>query len=140
MRLETFFDPRVSEWVSERLGYKRGFGNCHALGVLRGESLIAGVVYHDWSPENETVQLSAAADDRRWLSRQVVRDVLGYPFSFAQTSFIQTDMENPARAIFRKLGATEHVIPRLLGRTKDGVICALTDDAWKASKYGKANG
>lgn len=111
------------------------------MGVARNGEVIGGVVYHNWSPENETIEISAAALDSGWTNRAIVREIFNFPFSFCQMVIAQTDAENPVRAVFAKLGAQEIHIPRLMGRHRDGVVCALTDDAWRESKFsGAANG
>lgn len=139
------WDVKVADWVAQQLpDCERGFGECQALGVVRRGQLIAGFVYHNWCPERETIEMSGATvhgGRRHWATREIVAQIWGYPFSFCQMAWIQTDPSNPARAIWRKIGATEHEIPRLFGRDRDGVVLTLTDDAWNATKYARlANG
>lgn len=135
------WDRRVADWVAAQIpDCERGFGECQALGVVRNDELVAGFVYHDWCPERETIQISGASKHggaRHWATPQIVAEIFDYPFRHCQMAWMQTDPANPARAIWRKLGATEHEIPRLFGRNRDGVVLTLTDDAWKATKYAK---
>jgi hypothetical protein len=131
------WDARIAEWVADRLGYETGFGACQALGVVRNGDLRGAVVYHDWQPQHETIALSAFAVDRKWLDRRTIKAVFDYPFSFCQMVWVQTDLDNPARAIFLKLGSDEIVVPRLFGRDRNGVILTLTDDQWRKTKYAR---
>ena len=129
-------DEAVSGWVAQNLGFDRGFGDSRALGVARDDVLIAGVVYHDWYPEHETIQVSAYAQDRHWLTPQIIREIFHYPFSFCQAVFAQTSPDNaPTRAVFRKLGASEMTVPRLMGRQQDGILICLTQEAWEKTRY-----
>lgn len=138
MRCE--FSPHYADWVAERIPHcTRGFGECQAVGVLRGGNVIAGVVYHNWSPEFGTIELSAAADDRRWLTRPVIHEVLAYPFGFCQMVFAQHKADNPARAIWQRLGADEYLIPRFHGIGAVAAIATLTKESWMAGKYHKGD-
>lgn len=134
MRFE--YDPRVAGWVAARIpACQRGFGDCRSVGVFRDGALIAGVVYHNWSPEFETIEMSAAANTRSWLTRSIIHQVFAYPFGFCQMVFAQHSTDNPVREIWKRLGADEHLIPRLHGRDTVAAIATLTKEAWMAGKY-----
>lgn len=57
-----------------------GFGDSCAIGVASPSGLIAGVVYHDYQPEFETIQLSMAASSPMWARKENLRALLSYPF------------------------------------------------------------
>ena len=73
----------VRGWVRERIEVMRGaeFGPSTARGVMDGKRLIAGVVYHDWQPWFQAIQVSCAADNPRWARRGIMSEILAYPFS-----------------------------------------------------------
>lgn len=134
-----FFDVRVADWVAARIpGCERGFGKCQALGVAHDGRVVGGMVFHNWSPEFGTIEISAAADDPRWLTREVINMALDYVFDGAgcQMVMAQQDPENKrAVRLWKALGAQEYIIPRLRGRNNAGSIVTLTDDAWARSKF-----
>lgn len=74
----------VAQWAADRIDHvssHRGFGPSSAIGVISDTGrLIAGVVYHDWQPEARSIQISMAADSPIWARREVIRDLLAYPF------------------------------------------------------------
>jgi hypothetical protein len=118
-------------WVGSRInGGHRGFGNCKAVGVAHQGRIIAGVVLHDWSPETGVIELTAAADDRRWMTRHVVTEILSYPFGFARMVVARFAPDGPPRRIFAALGADEFRIPRLAGPDSDLIIATLTREQW----------
>jgi RimJ/RimL family protein N-acetyltransferase len=122
----------VAAFVAEQLGYTRGFGECAAIGF--GNPLVAGVVYHNWQPEHGVIELSAASTRRDWLTRGNLRTIFEYPFTQIECQLcVARISENNARArrIWRALGATEHIIPRLRGRDESEVIATLTIEAWR---------
>ncbi|MDX5367913.1 MAG: N-acetyltransferase [Alphaproteobacteria bacterium] len=126
----------VAEWVALRVpGCQRGFEPCKAIGVERDGRLIAGIVYHNWSPEAEVIEVTGAADDRRWMTREILGGLFGYPFGFCQMIIAQHDRENHIRRIWKALGADEYVIPRLRGRDRDGYIATITKEQWAASPF-----
>ncbi len=138
MRLLFGHDQAVSAWTAARIeGCARGFGKCKAIGVVHGGDLIAGVVFHDWNPEAEIIELSAAATDRRWMTRNNFTEILNYPFGFCQMIVARAAPDGPPRRIFRAIGADEFVIPRLGGRGKDGIIATLTREQWAVSPLNK---
>lgn len=131
------WDNRVAEWVGRRIeGGERGFGECKAMGVMHGEALVAGIVFHNWSPEAETIEVTAAADHRAWATRSVLNEGFGYVFSFCQAAVARTSVTNmPVRRLWKAFGANEYIIPRLRGRNAAEAIYLLTDDQWSASKF-----
>lgn len=123
-------------------GERVDFGECQAIGFLSpGGVLCAGFVYHDWQPEAETIEISAAATSPRWVSRGAVRLAFGYPFEQlgCQLVYVRTTPENRAvRRCMSALGGREYEIPRLLGRDRSGLLITLSVEAWEAWK-GHAN-
>lgn len=77
-------DAAIAGWVAERVPNvrARGFGKCVAIGVPNRDNtkLIAGVVFNDYFPEFGTMQLSMAADNPMWARREVIAELLRYPF------------------------------------------------------------
>lgn len=120
------------EWVARQLGFERGFGECTFLTF--GDPIVAGVVYHNYCPEAGVIELSAASVDRKWLTKDRLRQIYGYPFDQigCQMVVARYSAENKrVRRIWTALGATEYVIPRLRGRDEAEVIATLTVEAWR---------
>lgn len=136
MPYSLLYDDRVADWVAAHIdGCGRGFDECKAIGVVKDNSLVAGIVYHNWCPEFETIEVSGAAVDKRWMTRPVLKGLFGYPFSFCQMILAQHDADNHIRRIWKAIGADEYRIPRLRGRTRDGYIATLTKEQWEASRF-----
>ena len=134
-----FFDDRVAEWVARNIeGCNLGFGNCRALGVAHKGELVAGLVFHNWEPENGLIEISAAATHRGWMTRKVVNTAMEYAFDGLECQAIVARISAinlPARKIWQALGSDEYTIPRLRGRETAGCIYLLTDDAWRRSRF-----
>ena len=129
----------VAAWVASKIpGCERGFDACIALSV--GSPLVAGVVFHNWNPEGGVMEMSAAADSPRWLSRPVLRAMHSYIFDDAacQIAVLRVSERNERMLkIAERYGYTAHRIPRLRGRNEAEVVLTLTDDDWRASKFHK---
>lgn len=140
--MRAVWNDRIAPWVAEQIPHcGRGFGECRGLSVhdARGR-LAAGVVFHDWWPERGLIQLSCAAQDRRWLTRNVARAVWGYAFSVARMAMAYTDEGNgPVRRIWRACGAEESVIPNLYGVGAHCVVLTLTRPDWERSRLSGVN-
>lgn len=131
-------DEQVTAWVAAHIsGCERGFDAARALGVVdRRGNIVAGVVFHDWNPERGLVELSAAATDRRWMTRRVVKAVFGYAFAVARMVVTRTSEKNtPVRKMWQAFGATEYIIAGLWADDEAGVIYTLTQEqlreVWK---------
>lgn len=72
-------DAQVIAWVAERIeGYCASPG-AKALGVVRGESLVAAVTYENFNGVH-VESCIAAMPGAGWASRRVLRHLFGYPF------------------------------------------------------------
>jgi RimJ/RimL family protein N-acetyltransferase len=132
----------VAAFVSRLIpGCDRGFGPCQAIGFTgdHGE-LVAGVVYHNWSPEHGTIELSAASTRRNWTTRDRIKTVFGYPFDVVgcRIAIARISEHNTrARRIWRSLGASEYTIPKLRTPQEAEVIYTLDADDWRKSKFAR---
>lgn len=116
------------------------FGECVCMGVEIDGMPAGAVVYHDYNPRAGVIEMSAAADDKRWLSRDVLREMFDYPFKGLRVQMVVTRVSADARQkhlhrIFWAYGFKSQCIPRLFGRFEDGLLFRLTDDDWEASKF-----
>ncbi|MFE0015980.1 N-acetyltransferase [Mesorhizobium sp. NPDC059054] len=134
----------MATWVARHIpGCARGFGNCRAMGVLNGDRLVAGMVYHDWAPEHGVIEISGAATTPCWLTRPVLWQMFAYPFLgiACQMVVMRVSERNEqwnGRGLPRLLkayGFDKHTIPRLYGRHENGLVFTLTDDAWRANRF-----
>lgn len=128
----------VAGFVATLLG-EEGFGACQAIGFLSETgALEAGVVYHNWNPTTEVIEISAASTTRSWCTKARLRLIFGYPFEQIGCQMVVARIsEKNARAlrIWRALGATEHRIPRLYGRDEAASVMTITDDDWFAGRF-----
>jgi RimJ/RimL family protein N-acetyltransferase len=106
------------------------------MAVLDGEGrMVAGIVFHNYSPEHGVIEVSAAATTPRWATREVLNAALGYVFAHCQMAVARIAEDNlPARRLWKALGATEYILSRMRGRTASDALQLLTDDAWAQSK------
>lgn len=104
------------------------FGPCQAIGFEDADGqLVAGVVYHDWDPNRETIALSVASTSKRWMSRSVCRLIFDYPFEQIGCRLVWGRTDEPIIGrVFKALGGDGFVIPGLW------TIVTLTDDQWRA--------
>lgn len=126
----------IAAFVASQIeGCARGFADFTTMGVTDGGELIAGIVYHNYSPEAGVIELSAAATSKRWLTRRVLKAMFLYPFDEigCQMVVLRVAEDNQGMVdIARRFGFTSHRIPRLRGRGEAEIIFTLTDDDWRA--------
>lgn len=82
MELIFGYDAIVADWVAERIPHvgQDGFGPCVAMGVMQGNSLIAGAVFHNEIKAYGIGEMSFAATSPRWATRATIRGILAIPF------------------------------------------------------------
>lgn len=104
------YDESVAKWVSEKIG-NPDFGLCRAIGVLKDDNLIAGVVYSNYieSPDGRPImcEISMAAIDKRWANKYTLNKLFAYPFIQLKVERVQvsTPVESRGvRKINEKLG------------------------------------
>lgn len=119
MRLVRDDSENVADWVAAQVPHvgRVGFGNCKAIGVVSNDGApLCGVVFHDYQPLAKTMQISLAAVSARWATRNILGDILHYPFEelglFKVWSVTPADNERAQRFAlgigFRKEATLRH--------------------------------
>jgi hypothetical protein len=131
------YGPEVAEFVAGLLDVQRGFGACKAIGFLgKNGELEAGCIYHNWCPENGTIEITAAATSRKWGTKERLRIIFEYPFGFCRMVVARTSENNPTPLrIWRALGANEYRIPDLRAAGEAEIVTTLTVEQWSKSRW-----
>lgn len=111
------------------------------MGFLQGGELVAGVVYHNWVPENGVIEISSAALRCNWLNKARLSAIFGYPFEQVQCRMVVAriaESNATARRIWRSIGASEYLIPQLRSHTEAEAIYTLSKEQWQGSKFMRA--
>lgn len=152
MKLLYGHSDEVIAWVGWRIPLTRKrlerdptvspFGPAQAIGVLSEDgTLIAGVVYHAWEPEFQSVEMSFAADTPKWLSRNLICELVGYPFDRLSCNRINAATPKNATAARRfidKFGfKREGVATDGFGPGQDVIISRLLKREWLKTKWAR---
>lgn len=117
------------------------YGRCKTIGVIDGDGrLIAGLVYYNYDPSAETMEMGARAVTPRWFTRATYRRMFEYPFveCGCQMLYARIPVENEyLLSQFARMNFNLTMVPRMYGRSEDGVLCTLTDDQWLDSAIAK---
>jgi len=134
----------VCDFVNERIAEDFKPEKTVAVGVIDKDGrLIAGWVWHNYSPDAGTIEFSGAAVSPKWMTRAILQELFAYAFKHAQMVVTRNGADNTR--LHRQLAAfgfRRYDIERLFGREADGVVWTLTDDDWKANRFfiGAKNG
>lgn len=135
----TVWGDCVAEFVARNIpGCERGFGPCQAMGFLDGGRIVAGIVYHNWSPETQVIEMSASALRANWLNKSRLSAIFAYPFDEIKCRMVVariSEHNRTARRIWRSIGSDEYIIPQLRSPTEAEVIYTLRRDQWLNSKF-----
>ena len=133
-------DEQVAGFVAQLTDNHNGgnFGRCKTIGVIDEQGrLIAGLVYFNWDPRGETIEMGLASISPYWLTRATFRRIFEYPFIECGCQMVyarvRIDNERLLSGLAR-LNFNLTAVPRMFGRTEDGVLCTYTDDQWLDSK------
>jgi len=138
-------DEVVAKFVAQLIPHcHRGFGKCRTIGVINeAGTLIAGIVYNNYDPDTEVIELSGGAIDPRWLTRETIARMSRYPFLELGCQMVIQRTPIDDEKLLRQLAATNYSfikVPRMFGRNRDGVLCLLTVEDWIANKFNKRFG
>lgn len=119
----------VKEWTENLIPHVNDFGPCEAIGVVENNKLVAGVVFHDYQPNFQSIQLSMAAISPRWAKRQNIAGLLSYPFEQlgCYRVFTATPKDNEkALKVNAHVGfKTEATLHSLFGPNRHGIIMRM---------------
>jgi RimJ/RimL family protein N-acetyltransferase len=117
----------------------RGFSeNYRAIGVLHGEDLIGGLVYHNWNPEAGVIEFSGASVNRRWLTRSILKALFSYPFEGVGCQMVCARVSERNTHLIRMLrayGFHDVTVPRLFGRDENALVFTLTIEDWESNGF-----
>jgi isopentenyl diphosphate isomerase/L-lactate dehydrogenase-like FMN-dependent dehydrogenase len=145
MRLSYVYghDRIVADFVAQMIPtfHGRTFdATARAMGVIDEVGhLIAGIVWHNWEPEAQIIEISAAALPRQyWMTRETLARMYGYPFIELGCQMVVQRVpadDKRQRRMLAAFGFAQIEVPRMYGRDRDGVIATLTFEAWGANKF-----
>jgi RimJ/RimL family protein N-acetyltransferase len=128
-------------FVSERVwGKVKEFDVGRAMAVIDGADVVASVFYTNYDPDCGIIEMSGASDNSRWLTRPVLKEMFEFPFLKlkCQAVVMNVDLKNERlSSILERFGFKRYEVPRLRGRDSTGLICVLSDDAWRANGFYK---
>lgn len=136
----------IGNWVSHKLTTtgEIGFnGEFNSLGVIHDDTLIAGVVYHDWHPTYRTICIQLVSENPRWASRRTIETLGNYPFVQLNcqrvTALVNSDNHAALKLAERVGFKREATLERAAG-DKDIIILRLFQEEWMRGKFfrGKA--
>ena len=149
MMLKTVHDPHltkfIGEWVNTRVTStgEIGFnGQFNSLGVVNDDSLIAGVVYHDYNPVYRTICIQLCADTSKWASRRTIETLGNYPFVDLQvqrvTALINSD-NIAALRLAKGVGFKEEARLIRAAGDKDIIVLRLFSEEWFSGPFYRGN-
>src|SRR4029077_681729 len=103
------------------------------IGIIEDSKLIAGLVYYNYDPEAEIIEIAGAAlPHKHWLTRGTLARMYQYPFLQCDCQMVVQRTPADDERLLWMLARYDYAfvrVPRLFGRDRDGVICYLTREA-----------
>ena len=73
-------DDKIAKWTAGLIPHVDEFEKYIGIGYLSNDRLIAGFIFNDYHSKFGTIQLSMAALSPMWARKEVIAEVLRYPF------------------------------------------------------------
>lgn len=131
----------VGDFVSSIIwGEPDKFADYCTMGVFDGNRLIAGVVYHNWHPDDGVIELSSGGTDPRWATRNVLKAMFWLAFNGLEARMVVLRISgnnSKMRSIAKRLGFSETIIPRLRGDNEAESVCTLHADDWRNNRLSR---
>jgi RimJ/RimL family protein N-acetyltransferase len=148
LRLLIGHDAQIAHWVGQRIAFMgdgKSFGPCTAIGVVNDEQILGGVVFSDYRPMFSSIEASFASASPRWLTPNLVRSILSYPFDQLGVNRISSHTPRkagPARRFLQKFGFVEEGVMREGFGDDDCIVSGLLASDWRSHRYyrGAVNG
>jgi RimJ/RimL family protein N-acetyltransferase len=142
MRLILDQSEDVAAWVAARIPQMAGaadFGPATAIGVASEDGrALGGVVFHGYQPRFRNIEVSFASETPRWLTRNLIRQILAYPFdqlACQRLTAITPKKARAARAFLERFGfKREGVVRRGFG-DDDAIVSGLLKGEWERSRW-----
>lgn len=151
MKLLYGHSAEVADWVGRRIPYvaKRlardptvsPFGAAQAIGVIDAAgSLIAGVVYHGYDPDCPSIEMSFAAATAKWLTRDLICELLRYPFEglgCRRVTACTPRRATSARRFIDRFGFKREGCVRFAFGSDHAIISGLLASEWAQSRFNR---
>lgn len=118
----------------------RHFGPASAMGWADDSGLVAGVVFHNWDPDTQVIEISSYSTRRDWATRGAVSAMFTYPFDDLGCRMVvarHSEHNSRARRIWSALGAKEYVIADLRGDGEAECLATLRREDFKKSRFNR---
>ncbi|AGA64767.1 hypothetical protein B488_07750 [Liberibacter crescens BT-1] len=129
----------IERFVKQRIpGCSGGWDRFTSMGVVHDNALIAGIIYHNYCPDAQVIELSGAADHKIWLNRHVLREMYRYPLEELKCQAVIhriPDEDDAQHRMLLTLGGLRYRIPRLRGPSAAENIYVITREAWSNNKF-----
>ena len=127
----------MGEWLCGKLGTRLA-EPYYCMGVFESGSLVAVMLYHNYSREAGVIEISGAAETARWLTKPVLHEMFAYPFDQLGCQNVVmrvSDKNTRLPRILTAYGFDSVHVPRIRGRDEGERVFWLTDEAWKANGF-----
>ncbi|AHA27858.1 hypothetical protein [Candidatus Liberibacter americanus] len=137
--------PAINQAIANFVGKRikncaEGWNNFVSIGFLENNLLLAGVIYHNYCPIANVIELSGASDTKHWLTRKSLKEIYNYPWNELNCQAVVQRVPDEDFAQHRMLaflGAIRYHIPRLRGRDAAENIYVMTHESWMNNKINK---
>jgi len=135
-------DDYVSAWLQSKIP-GISFNDCKAIGIIKDQKLIAGVVYHNL--RDGQIEASIAVTDKNWANKTILYALFAYPFKQCNCHRILVtvrDNNNKSIKLAKRLGFKHEGKLRQMFPPHDAVLLGMlrNDCKWlniKGNNYGK---
>ena len=109
------YGHELAAWAQEKMPGRLGFDAPFCVGVINENQLGAVIVYDNYRPAVKSISVSIVVEDKKVLTRKLLKTLFAYPFFDLQCRRIQAiidEKNNPSIKLCRQLGFAQEGILR----------------------------
>lgn len=127
-------------WLKDHLQLSQvwDFEKTVSLGIYEDGEILAVVVYHDYSLDQQSMNMSGGSISPKWMTRKTLHLIHKYIFEDAQCrlAIMQVSEQNHRMLkLARGFGYSTTNIPDLRAEGEDDVVCILKKSDWLENKF-----
>lgn len=125
-------DLAIGDWVAKQLGSQlEDYWPFTAIGFSIRDELVAGVIYNNFHRSDRDIQLTAAATNPRWMTKNNLQSIFEYPYnqlSCVRTTAVTGRKNKRTRKLLVGLGyRQEGCCRKAMGGTQDAIIYGMLE-------------
>lgn len=136
---EPELNKALAGWLAAHIDGVDAFDEPYTtLGMFNDGQVVAVVLFNNYQPNAGVLEMHAASESKRWLTRPSLKEMFTYPFDQLRCQMVVlrvSERDTSLHRILEAYGFEKYLIPRLRGRNEGEYLFTLTEEAWRSNGF-----